>query len=1079
MGVKSNDYITIGGFTRVPAPDFVIMTGQDRELNSVWGIFSLDIEMNTQTRLFTTNDNNLWMNAGQPTVVARMYNENLKQWAYEIIVAFSYNTKSKWGNRISSINTKTNEMTTLYGGTFNRGMQDGTGNSAKFDSPQDLVSTSNGLIIFVTDVNNKRIRKIDRNDNIVTTLAGGASDNTANGIGTAAGFDILTSICISRDDTTLYVADRSRIRKIVISTQTVSTYAGAQENGHMNGMLANMRFGLRMFLSLGENNPFMYIADSHNNAIRQIDMNSGSGTTIAGSLNSQSGFVNTIGVDARFSNPSILISFSNDSYLFICEKDEKRQRQIFLKFSSGCLKCSEGKYSSTSNLINTCVNCMAGKYSTTIGATSSINCVECIVGKYALQNTCEYCEAGKYISVPTSACIDCAAGKYKNIQSEMDCTDCPRGEYFSPKGFGVPELPLLSTTILNSLSDFWIRGFCRVPETDILIFSTKYQSIVRIIKFDTMKLTTSEIFSFETNSRMDTIPLEPILLSYNDTRKTYSILISMFSKHQIWRIDVTPEKTLMYNFAGNEASGFVNGAAEDARFLSPTDIKMTKNRKSIFVVDSEDKLIRKIDMTSLQNTVSTFAGSTLHSQSIDGTGTTAGFTFIHTICITSNDFEIFVLDSRIIRKIVIATAQVSTFYTDINGKGILDGVNVPFVFGAEFQTFTLNIDDTMLYVSERNPNVLKSIDLVENVIKTIPSKITDSVSALIVTSNNSNLIIMDANGLWFEKSWNLHSINLKNNLGCKSCPANSESAQGSTTCFCNTGFYGLHTATCTKCAAGKYKSKKENVDCQACIANSNSEEESKNSIDCSCNLGFFMANGEICTQCAAGKYKSDMDSANCQNCIANSNSPAGSDKSSACLCNTGFSPRNANECIQELNVAQKKYSLRINMVIGGSTLNISTEIIDAIQEQTSASLFVPIYRISRLEFNANKGLTRRLLSVGGSFLIYSQSPHESSEIKSIITVETLNSILSVASSNTINVVSASVEDVVTEELETPRPITTPASNDFLSAEIILLIVFLVLIFVMCCIYFIMKHILVPKINSSSYNICCDECHYRI
>jgi len=172
------------------------------------------------------------------------------------------------------------------------------------------------------------------------------------------------------------------------------------------------------------------------------------------------------------------------------------------------------------------------------------------------------------------------------------------------------------------------------------------------------------------------------------------------------------------------------------------------------------------------------------------------------------------------------------------------------------------------------------------------------------------------------------------------------------------------------------------------------------------------------------------------------------------------------------------------MVIGGSTLNMSTEIIDVIQDQTSVSFFIPKYRISRLEFNANKGLTRRLLSVGGLFSIFSPSPQESSEIKSIITIETLNSILSVASSKTINVVCASVEEVVIEELEiqrpiTPRPITTPAPNDFFDAGIILLLVFLVLIFVMCCIYFIMKNQSLPKVNSSSYNICCDECNYRI
>jgi len=523
--------------------------------------------------------------------------------------------------------------------------------------------------------------------------------------------------------------------------------------------------------------------------------------------------------------------------------------------------------------------------------------------------------------------------------------------------------------------------------------------------------------------------------------------------HQIWQIDITPQTSSMYVFAGNAIAGFVDGDATAARFRFPTTIVETKDLKSVFIVDGFNKFIRKIDMTSFPKTVSTFAGSNIQN-SKDGIGTTSSFGFIHSICITSNDLEILVLDNRIIRRIVIATAQVSTIATDIKGAGILDSVVVQFVFDTSFQTFSLNTDDTILYVIE--PNFLKSIDLVNNIVKTIPFEISANVWNSVVTANNSNLIYMDVQG--FPQNIRLNSIQLKNNLGCKACPSNSESAEERSSCFCNAGFSGLHTGTCTKCKSG------------------NISQVRKTSTDCSCNIGFFMADGDICTQCSAGKFKSDANSANCQDCIVNSNSPEGSESSSACQCDTGFSRRNANECIQNINTAQKKYSLLINMVIGGSTLDISTEIIDAIQDQSSISFFIPIYRISRFELNANKGSTRRLLSVVGSFSIFSPSPQENSEIKSIVTVETLNSILSIASSNVISVLSASVEEVVIQEFS---PIAKPTPDDFFDIGIILLVCFLVFFVFLCCFYFISSGKLFPKTKSSNYLIFCEECHYRI
>lgn len=135
-------------------------------------------------------------------------------------------------NRIRQVVIATGVTTTIAGNTT-PGTNDGTGSSAQFDWPTGITLVGGDL--YVADMNNNLIRKVNIATQVVETFAGDGTPAFLEGTGTGAQFD--TPHDITTDGTNLYVVDQfnHRIRKIVISTQVVSTLAGDGTNASTDG----------------------------------------------------------------------------------------------------------------------------------------------------------------------------------------------------------------------------------------------------------------------------------------------------------------------------------------------------------------------------------------------------------------------------------------------------------------------------------------------------------------------------------------------------------------------------------------------------------------------------------------------------------------------------------------------------------------------------------------------------------------------------------------------------------------------------------------------------------------------------
>ncbi|QEM67615.1 hypothetical protein FO488_05245 [Geobacter sp. FeAm09] len=200
---------------------------------------------------------------------------------HDIVTDGTYLYVTDMGNHtIRKINIATKAVTTLAGKAGTAGTADGTASAATFNGPAGIAIS--GSTLYVTDANSNTIRQVDATSGAVTTIAGSAGTaGSANGTGTAATFNVPAGI--TTDGTNLYVSDfnNNLIRTIVISSKAVTTLAGSTSYyGSADGVGASASFYAPNGITTDGTN--LYVTDANNHIVRKIVIASGTVTTIAG-----------------------------------------------------------------------------------------------------------------------------------------------------------------------------------------------------------------------------------------------------------------------------------------------------------------------------------------------------------------------------------------------------------------------------------------------------------------------------------------------------------------------------------------------------------------------------------------------------------------------------------------------------------------------------------------------------------------------------------------------------------------------------------------------------------------------------
>ena len=198
----------------------------------------------------------------------------------------------------------------LAGQPGSSGSANGTGNTARFNTPKGVAIDISGNI-YVADSANHEIRKITQ-AGVVTTLAGNGTAGSLDGTGTGAQFSSPGGVTVDLSGN-VYVADTNNhtIRKVT-AAGVVTTLAGnSTTSGAADGTGTAAQFyhpgGVALDISGN-----IYVADSGNHAIRRVSP-LGVVTTIAG--NGSPGTADGTGTAAQFNNPTGIVMDSSGNFL--------------------------------------------------------------------------------------------------------------------------------------------------------------------------------------------------------------------------------------------------------------------------------------------------------------------------------------------------------------------------------------------------------------------------------------------------------------------------------------------------------------------------------------------------------------------------------------------------------------------------------------------------------------------------------------------------------------------------------------------------------------------------------------------
>jgi streptogramin lyase len=187
---------------------------------------------------------------------------------------------------IRRVDAKTGIISTYAGnGQKGYGGDGGAATRAMLREPNALDFDPKGNL-HIADVSDNRIRKVDAATGIITTVSGTGRREFAGDGGPAAEAAIMGARGVAFDrEGAMYICERegNRIRKVDAKTGVVRTIAGTGQKGYSGdgGPALQATFNGPKWIHAGADG-HVYVVDTENHCVRQIDARTGIVSTVAG-----------------------------------------------------------------------------------------------------------------------------------------------------------------------------------------------------------------------------------------------------------------------------------------------------------------------------------------------------------------------------------------------------------------------------------------------------------------------------------------------------------------------------------------------------------------------------------------------------------------------------------------------------------------------------------------------------------------------------------------------------------------------------------------------------------------------------
>ncbi len=579
------------------------------------------------------------------------------------------------------------------------GFSDGTREAARFDVPLGIAT--DGTRLYVTDKENQAIRKIVIGTGEVMTLAGRppVPIGSGDGRGAAARFNLPAGI--TTEGTTIYVADKDHhtIRKVVIATGAVRTLAGkAGEWGAADGTGAKARFSSPS--GIATDGTHLYVTDFHNHTIRKVAIATGAATTLAGKAGSP-GAEDGRGEKARFKGPSGIAT--DGTHLYVTDSNNHTIRKVVI--ATGEVTTLAGRAGSAGSEDGAGT---AARFRLPAGiATAGTNLYVADSWNYTIRK------------------VEIATGAVTTLAGKAGSTGSADGTGATVR-FGIP-------------------GCITTDRTNLYVTDSGSHTIRRLV------IATGEVTTLagKAGSRESGNGTGAARFSSPSgiTTDGANLYVADTGNHTIRKVVIgTGEVTTLAGTAGLDGS--TDGRGSMARSGIPWGV--TTDGANLYMADRSNHTIRKIVIATGE--VRILAGATGFEGIADGTGAAARFGTLGGI--TTDGRNLYVADwsNHAVRKVVIATGEVTT----LAGKAGSAGSAVGTAEKARFISPSgITTDGKNLYVTESMARTIRKVVIATGEVTTLAGKAgsagdTDGVAAAArfgwpqgITTDGTNLFVTD------------------------------------------------------------------------------------------------------------------------------------------------------------------------------------------------------------------------------------------------------------------------------------------------------------------------------------------------
>ncbi len=205
-----------------------------------------------------------------------------------VAVDSSGNVYISTDNRIRRVDADTAVITTIAGTGSNRYAGDGgPALQGSIAEPKGLTLDGDGNL-FVVEKGSGRVRRVDAVSGIITTVAGGGIGNPMEKIFGDGGPATEAFVRFPEDvaldgEGNLYIATDNRVRRVDAATGTIDTVAGIGDRGLEGdgGPATSAKMAEAVGVAVDDQGN-IYTVDSENHRIRKVDAAAGTMTTVAG-----------------------------------------------------------------------------------------------------------------------------------------------------------------------------------------------------------------------------------------------------------------------------------------------------------------------------------------------------------------------------------------------------------------------------------------------------------------------------------------------------------------------------------------------------------------------------------------------------------------------------------------------------------------------------------------------------------------------------------------------------------------------------------------------------------------------------